>query len=590
MNFAKDGGDTSFVLEGQNKNNAKFSIDPNFISQFDKWDGKNNTIFNIGTTSEVLQSIGVENKGIIWYGEKISKIIKKHDGMTRDIIRQVPEILENPIIILKSQHSDSRLAIFGEVTDANGVPVTAILELQPTNKGGEVLDLNVIASAYGKTNNLKGFIEKSDLLYLDRNKNRTNNWLNAVGLQLPSVASTTLGSIGSITYQDGKVKIVGVPYNQYMQNVTDNTNKSKNVNYDELENKISDSVADGIEEFVGEFGKIGQQTFNDFYYENVDKVDYLGGFTVYYEAGKKGEDINTVKGDYADNLNSAQKKAAYLAGKYDGQTLKTANVTEPVAENSNVSTAEGNKLVRFKKEGTATTDNDVAGFIENENSSSFSLTEKRMLDKLARALRVKIMISDDVRTPKGKEAEGSYGRSIIRISKNSENPLLDVLKHEVSHRVQELAPKEFNKFKKYVMKYGKRIGKTDKVEWDTAEVQNTYLTKAGQQHGNEGAMDEIVSDFAEFELMLNEDFINDVAQNEPDLAKTILNWIKDIIATVKETLGIAEPSLERAQKLWENAIRSASKKANKIEKNPEKQKTIDKTALIVIQLKVKDML
>ena len=42
--------------------------------------------------------------------------------------------------------------IFGTVTDTNGTPVTAILELQPTNKGGQILDMQVIASAYGKDN------------------------------------------------------------------------------------------------------------------------------------------------------------------------------------------------------------------------------------------------------------------------------------------------------------------------------------------------------------------------------------------------------------------------------------------------------
>ena len=154
----------------------------------------------------------------------MAEILRKHSGMTRDIIKQVPEILEHPVIVLKSQNSDSRIAIFGEVKDANGVPVTAILELQPTNKGGQVLDMNVVASVYGKTNNIANFIKNSDLLYLDRNKNRTNNWLSAVGLQLPSVTPAHYGSIGSITYQDGKVKIVGVPYEQYMQATRENVN------------------------------------------------------------------------------------------------------------------------------------------------------------------------------------------------------------------------------------------------------------------------------------------------------------------------------------------------------------------------------
>ena len=44
---------------------------------------------------------------------------------------------------------------------------------------------------------------------------------------------------------------------------------------------------------------------------------YFGGFAVYYHAGMTGQDIMTVRGEYADTLNSAQAKAAYRAGQLD---------------------------------------------------------------------------------------------------------------------------------------------------------------------------------------------------------------------------------------------------------------------------------
>ena len=125
--------------------------------------------------------------------------------MTKEVIKQVPKILENPIIVLASKNIDSRLAMFGTVTDNNGKPVTAILELQPTSRGGQVMDFSVIASAYGK-DNAKGLVESSGLVYVDPNKNRTESWLQGLGLQLPSDA-TALGSVGRISYPDGKVKI-----------------------------------------------------------------------------------------------------------------------------------------------------------------------------------------------------------------------------------------------------------------------------------------------------------------------------------------------------------------------------------------------
>ena len=200
---------------------VKYSIRDEFSNEIDNWDGKSKKVFNVGTTSEALKSIGVKDRGITWYGGKIAKIMKEHSGMTKEVIKQVPQILEHPVVVLASQNNDSRLVIFGTVNDSEGIPVTAILELQPTTKGGQVLDLNIIASAYGKDNNIKGFVERSGLVYLDVNKNRTQNWLQSVGLQLPSDA-TDLGSIGRVSYPDGKVKIESVPYKQYIQNRTKN--------------------------------------------------------------------------------------------------------------------------------------------------------------------------------------------------------------------------------------------------------------------------------------------------------------------------------------------------------------------------------
>ena len=208
------------ALQGQ-KNTAqeggvRYSLNPEFANQLDAWDGKSKRTFRVGTTSEALRSIGVEDRGIIWHGGKISEILRKHEGMTMNIIKQVPNVLEDPIIVLKSQNSNSRIAVFGEVVDAKGNPVTTILELQPMDKGGRLIDMNIIASAYGKDTNPAGFVQNSDLLYLDPDKNRTESWMQSVGLQLPSDANA-FGSIGTISYQDGKVKIEGVPYSQYMQ-------------------------------------------------------------------------------------------------------------------------------------------------------------------------------------------------------------------------------------------------------------------------------------------------------------------------------------------------------------------------------------
>ena len=205
------------TTEAKNGNGGKrYSIDPNFGERIDAWDGKSGKTFQVGRTSKALQSIGVRDKRIIWHSGKVAKILDKHHAMTRDVIKQVPDILENPVVVLESKQSSSRIAVFGEVTDSSGNPVTAILELQPTGMGGEIMDMNVVASAYGKDGNPARFIQSSGVLYLDPNKTRTEQWLHSIGLQLPS-GLTTLGPIGSITYQNGKVKMESIPASQVVE-------------------------------------------------------------------------------------------------------------------------------------------------------------------------------------------------------------------------------------------------------------------------------------------------------------------------------------------------------------------------------------
>lgn len=218
-------------------NTVKYSLNPKFARQIDNWNGKSNTIFKVGTTSDALKSIGIKDKGIIWYGTKIAKILEKHHKITRDIIKQVPNILENPVLIMKSQKFGTRIVLMGELMDSDNNPIVAVLELQPTNKGGQVLDLNIIASAYVKDDNPIGFIKRSELLYIDENKERTEKWFNAVGLQLPSVAKP-FGSIGKVTYNDGNVNIEGIPFREYMSDIKENT-----ANANILQQRVNRSAA-----------------------------------------------------------------------------------------------------------------------------------------------------------------------------------------------------------------------------------------------------------------------------------------------------------------------------------------------------------
>ena len=195
----------------QQNGRARHSIDPNFERAYDAWDKERTGMqLRLGSTSQPLQSIGVDIRDIYWDTGKIKKIKEKHPQMTDDVIKQVPNILESPILIMESLTVPGRLTLFGEVYDASGVPVLAALELNPTDQNGRSLDIIKVASAYGKDVNPQGLIDKSRILYIGPDKNRTDSWLTVNRLKLPA-PSTNYGSINTITSQSRDVN------NQSMQ-------------------------------------------------------------------------------------------------------------------------------------------------------------------------------------------------------------------------------------------------------------------------------------------------------------------------------------------------------------------------------------
>lgn len=179
----------------------RYSISKSFVKNYDAWDKQSvGGYFKLGTTSAALESVGINPANIYWYKSKIKEIKAKHPEMTDAVIKQVPELLENPIIIMQSQTVTNRATVLGDL-DAGGKPVLCALELKPD---GNISNFIVIASAYPKSA-VQNLINTSDILYVDPNKNRTDSWLSSRGLQLPE-GVTNYGSIGSISYTDKNVK------------------------------------------------------------------------------------------------------------------------------------------------------------------------------------------------------------------------------------------------------------------------------------------------------------------------------------------------------------------------------------------------
>lgn len=202
--------DTINSVEG-----AKFSVREEFDSELREWIDSTDAgdrmtshgYFRVGTTSDALKSIGMKDGNIIWRKSKIGYIMEEHPEMTVDVLAQVPEIIEKPIVVLKSKTRSDSIVIFGNLAAANGNSVMAAIDLTPKANGRMEADFSLISSAYSRADgNLKNLLKTSEYLYLD--KNRAASWLMQLRVQFPS-GQPAMGSIGRITYENGSVKIDG---------------------------------------------------------------------------------------------------------------------------------------------------------------------------------------------------------------------------------------------------------------------------------------------------------------------------------------------------------------------------------------------
>ncbi len=196
-------------FETVKSNNAEvFSIDKSYKNKLQQWyESKSaeerladSSRFHIGKTSEALQKIGVDLYDIYIPKGKIQKILNKHPEININVIKQIPELLENPIIVLQShtKPKDS-IIVLGEVYDKNGNSIMASLNIKPENRKGKVMKIGIVTSAYTKDSyKYQKMLDNNNIYYVNPNKKITDSWLSAQRLQLPTVI-TKYGYIGNIT-------------------------------------------------------------------------------------------------------------------------------------------------------------------------------------------------------------------------------------------------------------------------------------------------------------------------------------------------------------------------------------------------------
>lgn len=306
------------------------------------------------------------------------------------------------------------------------------------------------------------------------------------------------------------------------------------------------------EKRVGGFLENGQKAYQEMSRTAEDAPSLYAGFSSVYNAGLNGIEADKAKGKYAAMLTPEQRYAAYNAG------LEDARV----------------QLARENAEVASVTTTAGAGLADNEYSRYLIATKKdtaATLNAWGKKLGVRIEIVDQVL---GGRANGQYikEQNLIQIAADSDKPLLNVTAHEITHRMQDLSPAEYRKFRQAAVEYKMRENGAD----TEAEIVEKYMETAEQEGvtlTRDEVMDELAADFAG-DMLDDADLFAKFSKENRTAARKLLDSLKEFLAKVKtaftgkyrdmaaqEAYGKDFAELEDIAKQWQAAFDAAERQA-----------------------------
>ena len=311
-------------------------------------------------------------------------------------------------------------------------------------------------------------------------------------------------------------------------------------------NSISDAPnsIDLISNAASVLGNEGKKSVVENYDGKSDPAEYYASFVRYYNAGLTGQKTSEIK---ANGLMMDQQIAAYKAGAQDRyESLQKER------ENVQYATVYGKE----------------SGFVWDQNNDNVSKETAQTMNAVGKALGVKIMMADQV---KNGAANASYENGVVTIARDSQNPVMTAISHELTHRMQELAPESYRIYRDYVVGSVLEVGNNNSY---IADIQKRYQN-SGEFLTQEGAMDELAAEYAEV-MMGQTDLFNDFVKKDRTAAQKIMDCFKDILEKIKSVIhSLAgeernqaqkmKSNMEEAVKRWESAFKAAEKQANRIQ-------------------------
>ena len=290
-------------------------------------------------------------------------------------------------------------------------------------------------------------------------------------------------------------------------------------------------------------GESGRRALSAAYDGSADAERFYGGFAAYYEAGVSGRNQESVRSEYAGELNEAQRYAAYTAGQNDAAASlareQAAAQYAPVAgEDSGLVYDD---FVRQAVESGQSTEGQDAPYLTQETAER--------INSVAKALGLRVRFVDSVR---GGTANASIQGSEVLVERNNPNPVMFLLGHEWTHRLQETAPTEYRAFREFV---------AEEVQGEARVLLDTYRAQ-GEEITYEAALDEAAANYAGRMIedgQVLDDFIKKHRQD-----RTLLEKIRDAIrALIRKLTGAEKRAAQTAEGKLSAALDAAERQVER---------------------------
>lgn len=276
----------------------------------------------------------------------------------------------------------------------------------------------------------------------------------------------------------------------------------------------ANAALQSLARFDNSLGESGRKAIRGSYQEGKDTAQHVADFIPAYNAG--------VEGKANPNPTNETAYAGYVAGQNDAKAEARKNTFAQKSDG-------GSGLV-------------YDDYVSREMDSATA----DEINTVAKALGVRVRMADAVR---GGTANGVIEGNEIRIAKDAQDPVMQVVGHEWTHRVQELAPEQYTAFRDAIME--------DPDVAEAANILHEQYNRMGVEISVDEALDEAAANYAG-EMIANTDVLNEFIRRHSE-DRTLLEKLRDSIREIVGKLtGKAKQQAQTAEGLLQQAFEAAA--------------------------------